>query len=130
MKLARSARGALLAAMEMAAADGSPVTAAQVAGRHGLPPAGVAKVLQQMVRAGLAVGSRGVGGGYRLARDASAITVADILAAFEAPSTAAPPPADPIEARLHALLREVDETARFTFASVTLATLASSATGR
>ncbi len=125
MKLARSARTALLAAMEMAAADGEPVTVAEVAGRHGLSPTALAKVLQQMVRAGLAVGSRGVGGGYRLARDASEVSVASVLSAFEPPPAApGPPPGDPVEARLHALLQEVDETARCTLASVTLATLA------
>jgi DNA-binding IscR family transcriptional regulator len=75
------------------------------------------------VRAGLAVGSRGVGGGYRLSRDAAAITVAEVLAPFE------PPPArgEPAEPRIDALFAEVDETARCTLASVSLETLARSA---
>lgn len=122
MRITRSARQALVAALEMAAAGPEPVTAATVARRHGIPEAALAKVVQRLVREGLAVGSRGVGGGYRLARDASAITVAEVLAAFE------PPPArgDPVEARMDLLFAEVDETARCTLASVSLETLARS----
>lgn len=127
MRVSRSARRALVAALEMALAAPGPVTVAEVARRHGAPESALAKVFQQMVRAGLAVGHRGVGGGYRLARDASEVTVASVLAAFEPPpASPAPPPADPVEARLDALFHEVDETTRCTFASVTLATLARS----
>ena len=48
---------------------------------------GVAKVLQQLVRAGIANASRGVGGGYRLARPATEVTVQDVIELFE-PSAA------------------------------------------
>ena len=100
---------------------------AEVARRRGIPESALAKVYQGLVRAGLAVGSRGVGGGYRLARDPSEVTVADVLAAFE-PRAAAPgpDPRDPVDGRLQALFEEVDETARSTFASVSLETLARS----
>jgi Rrf2 family protein len=125
VRLSRSARQALAAALEMARAGGAWVPVAEVARARGIPESALAKVFQRLVRAGLAVGTRGVGGGYRLARDASEVTVADVLAVFE-PPPAAPglPPADPVEARLRALLAEVDESARATFASVSLATLA------
>ncbi|HEX5041278.1 MAG TPA: Rrf2 family transcriptional regulator, partial [Candidatus Polarisedimenticolaceae bacterium] len=83
MNLTKSSRYALLAALEMAGAADHPVTAADVARRHGTPEAVVAKVLQRLVRAGLAVGTRGSNGGYRLARPASGITVLDVLRVFE-----------------------------------------------
>jgi len=111
--------------MEMARAGDSPVTVADVARRHGIPGSALAKVFQQLVRAGIAVGLRGVGGGYRLARDPAGVTVADVLSVFEPRDDAPePPPGDPVEARLRDLFEEVDETARCTFASVSLETLA------
>jgi Rrf2 family protein len=123
--MSRTVRHAIRAAVEMARAEGAPVTVAAVARRHGIPDGALAKVLQRLVRAGIAVGSRGVGGGYRLAREASAVTVADVMAVFE-PWPAGPgrPSPDPVERRLRALVEEVDQTVRSTFASVSLATLA------
>ena len=83
----------------------------------------------------MASASRGVGGGYKLARAATEVTVQDLIDLFE--------PAQPLETcmlrdspgapcfgegeppcRLRALFEEVDETVRATLASVTLATLA------
>ena len=91
----------------------------------------LAKVLQQLVRAGASIGSRGVGGGYRLARSPHELTVLDIIEAFE-------PPREPQQCllddepgechdhtncRLRRLFDEVDEMARATFASTSLSTL-------
>lgn len=45
----------------------------------------VSKVLKQLGRAGLVVSQRGAQGGYRLARPAREITVAEIIAAMEGP---------------------------------------------
>lgn len=45
----------------------------------------VSKVLKQLARAGLVVSQRGAQGGYRLARPAREITVAEIIAAMEGP---------------------------------------------
>ena len=125
MSLTKSSRYALLATLEMAEAGERPVTAADVARRHGVPEAVVAKVLQRLVRAGLAVGTRGSNGGYRLAREASRITVLDVLRVFgphlsEVPRSA---PSTPLDR----LMAEVAEGARFTFASVSLETLRSQA---
>ena len=70
---------------EMALAGDKPVTVAGVAGQLGLPQTALAKVFQQLVRSGLAVGTRGIGGGYRLARPARQVSVLDVLQAFEPP---------------------------------------------
>lgn len=134
MNLNKSTRYALHAALELALADGRPVTTAQVAARYEIPENVVAKVLQQLVRAGIARGSRGVGGGYRLARPASEVTVQDVIDLFEPappldtcmlqelPGAACPGASEPT-CRLKALFHEVDETVHATLASVTLATL-------
>jgi Rrf2 family protein len=129
----KTARYALHAALEMALCADEAVTVAGAAQRLGLPRAALAKVFQQLVRSGLALGSRGIGGGYRLARPARQISVLDVLQAFEAPDLAGRcllvergDGACPRNAGcgLRQLFGEADELRRCTFASVTLATLA------
>lgn len=132
MTLSKFSRYALYATLEMAVAGDEPVTVAQVAGPHGIPPAALAKVFQQLVRAGIAVGTRGVGGGYRLARPRGDITVLDVVSVFEWLRT---PGRDLLNTRasgkaatsrtgsLQRLFDEVDELTRATLASVTFETL-------
>lgn len=50
-----------------------------------LPEPMVGKILKLLGRAGLLVSTRGVKGGYRLARDPAEISVADIVQAIEGP---------------------------------------------
>lgn len=45
----------------------------------------VSKLLKQLAQAGLVVSTRGINGGYRLAREAEHITIADIVTAMEGP---------------------------------------------
>lgn len=131
MNLNKSTRYALYAAMEMAADPERAVTVAGVARRYRVPAGALAKVLQQLVRSGLALGTRGVGGGYRLARRPSVVTVLDVLNVFEPPRTPGgcllselPADCDLAHAcRLRQLFDEVDEVSRNTFASITLETL-------
>lgn len=134
MTLSTSARYALHASLEMALAGEDLVTVAAVAARYGLPQTALAKVFQQLVRAGLAFGTRGIGGGYRLAKPASAISVLDVITAFEPPHApgrclltgGAHDDGCPRGAGcgLRQLFDEADELLRCTFASVSLATLA------
>ncbi|HQZ37989.1 MAG TPA: Rrf2 family transcriptional regulator [Vicinamibacterales bacterium] len=132
MTLRKSSRYALYAAIEMAKAGDEPVTVAQVAGPHGIPAAALAKVFQQLVRAGMAVGTRGIGGGYRLARPRGDITVLEVVSVFDPPRTPGADllnartngqPATPQAAALRRLFDEVDEGIVATLASVTLDTL-------
>lgn len=133
MTISKSTRYALYAAAEMAMAEeGAPVTVAGVSARYGIPGGALAKVFQQLVRADLATGTRGIGGGYRLARPARKITVLDVLQVFERPH---PPGRCLLHDRpgevcarqpacgLQWLFAEVDELVRATYASVTLQTL-------
>jgi len=137
MNLNKSTRYALHAALEMALAGDRPITAGQVAARYEIPENVVAKVLQQLGRAGLARGARGVGGGYRLARLPAEVSVQEIIDIFEptpSPDTcmlrdlasATCPDSGEPSCRLMGLFQEVDETVRATFASVSLATLVAS----
>ncbi|MFO1052501.1 MAG: Rrf2 family transcriptional regulator [Planctomycetota bacterium] len=121
MQLRKSSLYALRAALEMASVKG-PVTVADVARRHGFPVTALAKVMQELVRAGIALGSRGVGGGYVLARDAAAISTLQVIEVFD-PDRCGDDARSPADG-LDQLLDEIDEVTRCTFASVSLETLA------
>ncbi len=131
MKFNKSTRYALYAAQEMAVIK-TPITVGQVADKYQIPEGALAKVFQNLVRGGLAHGVRGVGGGYVLAKDPSEITVLDIIAVFE-PQTekgscvlqdgARPNCEITAGCKIRKLFNEVEDNARFTFASVTLDTL-------
>ena len=129
MTLRKSTRYALCAATELArAAPDEAITAIRVAELYGIPGSVVAKVFQQLVRGGIAAGTRGQHGGYRLARGAAAVTMLDVIDAFEPPRRPVTPrdgTEPPFGARrLQKVFDEVDELERSTFASISLATLA------
>jgi Rrf2 family iron-sulfur cluster assembly transcriptional regulator len=134
LTLSKFARYALYAVLEMAVAGEEPVTVGRVAEPYGIPSAALAKVFQQLVRAGLATGTRGVGGGYRLARPPDSITVLDVVSLFEPPrqqghcllndDAGRVECAQPHACSLHQLFEEIDGQVRYTMASVTFETLA------
>jgi len=132
MNLNKSTRYALYAAMEMALAGEEPVTVTGVAERYGISEGGLSKVFQQLVRSGIAIGTRGIGGGYRLARRPSQITVQDVIRVLEAEREEGrcllaerytKPCVDFPTCRLRRLFDEVDELVRCTFESISLETL-------
>ena len=59
------------------------LSAADVANSRGLQQPFVAKILSQLSRAGLVIGSRGPGGGSALARDPKTIKLYDVFKLFE-----------------------------------------------
>lgn len=128
MKLSKSARYALHAVLELARSK-EPVTTGQVAQKFTIPEGALAAVFHQLVRAGLAQGVRGIGGGYLLAKPAAEISVLQVLEIFDPPRPAGQclvgerECVTTPECRLRALFDEVEETARCTFASVNLETL-------
>lgn len=132
MNVTKSTQYALYAAAEMALAGEAPTTVSAVAERYRIPEGALAKVFQQLVRAGLATGTRGIGGGYRLARPASKITVLEVMNVFERHRASDGcalhnRPGEPCPAAsacsVQWLFREVDELVRNTYESVTLKTL-------
>jgi Rrf2 family protein len=129
----------LCAAMEMARASQGRTTVSEVARRYGIPETALAKVFQQLVRAGLAVGARGVGGGYSLTRPASRVSVLEVISALEPARSLhlTLPVARPgvlhddlPDGPLRRLFGEADELLRSTFASVSLQTLTRHASRR
>jgi len=73
-----------LAATETSGASG-PVRAEDLARSQRLPVKFVENILVDLRRAGIVASQRGGGGGYRLARPASAITPADVIRALDGP---------------------------------------------
>ncbi len=60
-----------------------PISAAEVAEAEEIPPYYLAKVLQDLARAGLLSSVRGRGGGFRMTRDPGQIRVMEVLDAVE-----------------------------------------------
>jgi Rrf2 family protein len=72
------------AALELAAADG-PMKAERIATAQGIPLNFLENILIELRHAGIARSQRGPEGGHRLAKDASEISVADVIRAAEGP---------------------------------------------
>jgi FeS assembly SUF system regulator len=81
--LSKLADYGVIVATHLAVFPDRQVTAATIAAETRLPQATVAKVLKALAHAGLVTAARGAGGGYRLARNARAISVAEVIAAID-----------------------------------------------
>jgi Rrf2 family protein len=76
---------AVRAAAELAAAPPGPVKGDVIAERQGIPAKFLENILADLRRSGLVSSQRGAEGGYWLAADAAAVSVADIIRAVEGP---------------------------------------------
>ena len=65
--------------------DASPVSAAEVAAATGIALPTVSKLLKALAKAEIVTSTRGSHGGYQLARDATAISAADVIDTLEGP---------------------------------------------
>jgi FeS assembly SUF system regulator len=81
--LSKLADYGVIVAARMAADPERQATAAVLAADTRLPRATVAKLLKALAHAGLVTATRGAAGGYRLARRAKAISVAEVVAAID-----------------------------------------------
>ncbi|HYA45444.1 MAG TPA: Rrf2 family transcriptional regulator, partial [Acidimicrobiales bacterium] len=67
------------------AGSGEPMTGEALAKEQGMPAKFLGVILNDLRRAGILASQRGVAAGYRLARPASEVTVADVIRALEGP---------------------------------------------
>ena len=81
--LSKLADYGVIVATHLATHADRQATAAAVAVATRLPQATVAKLLKALAHAGLVVATRGAAGGYRLARAAAEISVAEVVAAID-----------------------------------------------
>lgn len=127
MKLQKNTRLALYSVLEFAADPTRHIAASQIAERYGVSPHHLAKVLSELARAGVVESVRGVGGGYRFAANARRLTLMDVIQLFEdldgSEERREPADATPVGRALSVVLTEVDEMARATFSTITLATM-------
>ncbi|WP_084078492.1 Rrf2 family transcriptional regulator [Demequina sp. NBRC 110057] len=86
MRISAKADYAVRAAAELAASpDGAPRTAEDLAATQQVPRKFLEAILTALRGAGLVVSQRGLGGGYRLARPADEVSVADVVRAVDGP---------------------------------------------
>ena len=86
MRVSAKVDYALRALLELASAEpGRPVTAERLATAQAIPPKFLENILLELRRAEIVASQRGVEGGYRLARPASEISVADVVRSLEGP---------------------------------------------
>ena len=127
MRLQVNTTLALYSVIEFATDPQRHIPAAEIADRYGVSPHHLAKVLAELARAGVVESVRGVGGGYRFTANARRLTLMDIIQLFEdfSPATGqrhngAP---TPVDLALDTVLAEIDQIAKATFSSITLATM-------
>ena len=65
--------------------DERPVPLPEIAAGEGIPAPFLERILARLRESGLVKATRGVSGGYQLARDSGAIAVGDVVTALEGP---------------------------------------------
>ena len=86
LRLSKKADYALIAMKHLAQrSDASSTCAREIAEQYDIPIELMAKVLQRLVRTGLLASTQGTRGGYALRRQASTISVADVIEAIDGP---------------------------------------------
>jgi Rrf2 family protein len=87
MRVSAKTDYALRAAVELAAAEdtGAPVKGERLATSQSIPLRFLENILLQLRHAGLVESRRGAEGGYRLARPAAEISLADVIRAIDGP---------------------------------------------
>jgi Rrf2 family protein len=88
VEISARAEYAVRALAELTYAGGGPLTVADLAAAQDIPPRFLQNILLLLRQRGLVQSQRGAEGGYRLARPASEISLADILRAVDGPLAA------------------------------------------
>jgi len=127
MRLQISTRLAIFAVLELTARAGRQLSVAEIGQKYDVSSHHLAKVMHVMGRAGLVRSVRGVGGGYQFAGNARRTTLLDVVQLFEDASTveqdAGASDATPESQALGQVLGEIDDIARATLGSITIATM-------
>jgi len=85
MRISARADYAVRAAVAIAQSHDAIVSAEAIAESQGIPARFLEGILTSLRRAGIVISRRGAAGGYRLAVNASKISVADVIRAVEGP---------------------------------------------
>jgi Rrf2 family transcriptional regulator, nitric oxide-sensitive transcriptional repressor len=127
MKLQISTRLAIFAILELAEREGLQLSVADIGQKYGVSSHHLAKVMHVMGRARLVRSVRGAGGGYQFIGNARRTTLLDVVQLFEDSSAVEQDieiaDATPEGQALRKILGEIDNIARATLGSVTIATM-------
>ena len=86
MRVSAKSDYALRALIELAGrGDGSPVSAEELGRLQDIPHGFLQAILADLRRSGVVMSQRGQSGGWRLARDAETVSVADVIRAVDGP---------------------------------------------
>ncbi|AYG78528.1 Putative HTH-type transcriptional regulator [Streptomyces hundungensis] len=86
MRISARADYAVRAALQLAASrDAAPLKAEAIAEAQSIPHKFLEGILNDMRRGGLVLSQRGVNGGYRLAKPAESISIADVIRVVDGP---------------------------------------------
>jgi Rrf2 family protein len=95
MKLSRTIAYAIHATLQLAGGErGVPIPCSHLASEGKMPERFLLQILRSLVTRGLLCSTRGVDGGYYLARPASEISLCDIVEAFDNPLSPVMPALD------------------------------------
>lgn len=127
MRLQISTQLAIFAVLELAAREGQQLSVADIGEKYGVSSHHLAKVMHVMGRAGLVRSVRGAGGGYQFAGNARRTTLLDVVQLFEDLNSVerdgGAADAAPEGQALRQVLSEIDDIARATLGSITIATM-------
>jgi Rrf2 family transcriptional regulator, nitric oxide-sensitive transcriptional repressor len=126
MRLQISTRLAIFAVLELAKREGAQLSVAEIGEKYGISSHHLAKVMHTLGRAGLVRSVRGAGGGYQFSGNARRTTLLDVAELFEDLNSVESDnggAGTPEDRALRQVLEEVDDIARGTLGSITIATM-------
>jgi Rrf2 family protein len=127
MKLQIASRLAIFAVLELAAHPERQLSVAEIGAKYRVSNHHLAKVMHVLGRAGLVRSVRGAGGGYQFSGNMRRTTLLDVIELFEtlgAEGVSGGDGESTSEGRaLGEVLGEIDDIARATLGSITLATM-------
>ena len=128
MKLNKGSLFALFAVLELASDSGRQLSTTDIAEKYGISTHHLAKVMRNLVHAGLVQAVRGVGGGYRFAGNVGRTTLLDVIQLFETLESELDvpnhwkPASAPIVAELQSITNEIDDLTKAVLDTITLET--------
>jgi Rrf2 family protein len=127
MKLQISSRLAIFALIELAANPKRQYSVAEIGSKYRISNHHLAKVMHVLGRAGLVRSFRGAGGGFQFSGNERRVTLLDVIELFEMLGSSGSD-SGAVEATaegraLGQVLGEIDDIARATLGSITLATM-------
>jgi Rrf2 family protein len=128
VKLQIASRIAIFALLELARRSDRQLSVVEIGEKYKLSSHHLAKVMNLLGRAGLVRAVRGAGGGYQFIGNARRTTLLDVIQIFEDYGSDEGQMGEPANGTLEGVvlqqvLGEIDDIARATFGSITIATM-------